>query len=128
MSFLFLVGCPTATDVTQIFTDPSKRASALANHDPSHNAAAAIAETEHPDNDPGQSAPTFNAGDAVSFYGSVAGYGQTAGLQPATVTGAGAGTDQDGNAVDGYLITVPESDSGLDYNLFVPPTSLRLAE
>lgn len=126
MAFLFLVGCPTAADVTQIFTDPSKRATALSSHTPSHNAAPFVAEIEHPENDPSAPAPTFNEGDAVTFYGSTT--DQDAALQPATVNTAAAGTDQDGAEVDGYLITVPESDSGLNYNLFVPPTALHAAD
>jgi hypothetical protein len=123
VSFLFLVGCPTATDVTQVFADPTKRAAALASHDASHNAAPFVAELEHPDNDPNAPAPTFTSGDAVTFYGSTT--DQDAGLQAATVNTATAGTDQDSNAVDGYLIVVAE-EGGSAYNVFVPPTSLHL--
>jgi hypothetical protein len=124
VSFAFLVGCPVAADALTIYASPTLRGAAWNSHPAEHNANAFAVQVEHPDNAPGES-PTFSPDAAVTFFGSMVGQ-DTASLTSATVVSATTGTDENGAPLDGYLLTVPESD-GLTYNLFVLASSLHAA-
>lgn len=128
MTFTLLVGCATGTDVTQWYDVPDTREQALEGHAGGHVVAPFIAATVHPQADPANPAPAFNPGDSVVYYGSTTDQG--AASWPATVVDTVAGSDAEGKAVSGYLITVdvPHDDAPtITYNLFVPLTALLAA-
>lgn len=126
--FVFLVGCATATDVTQWYDAPGKREQALESHTTGHVVAPFIAAIVHPETDPANPAPAFGPNDSVIYYGSTTDQG--AASWGATVVDTASGTDADDETVSGYLIAVdvPQEDSSIvTYNLFVPLTAVLAA-
>jgi predicted lipid-binding transport protein (Tim44 family) len=127
-AFTFLVGCANCTSIATTFTDHDRRQQFMDSHPASHVTAHFVAATDHPAAESSDTAQVFAPGDSVTFHGSTT--DQAADHQPATVVSALRGVDQDGRAVDGWLILVPvQQDDGsvVTYNVFVPTNALASA-